>query len=262
MIGITAVLEALLIALTAGGLGAILGVGGGFIMVPGFILLLGIGIKEAVAASLLAVIATSSMSSSYYLERGLVEARLAVLLEFVTAFGSLTGAYIALSLSSQIHTLLFALLLLVISISMIAKASRPSKEEEEKWEGVISRIRLSITGGFSYLAGLFSALFGIGGGVLKVPILDMIAGLPMRFAVATSSYMIGVTAATGSAVYIVHRVVDPSLAGAAVLGAAIGSTLGSRLMGRLSSRTLRVLFGLVIAYAAVRLLLKSLGVGV
>ena len=86
--------------------------------------------------------------------------------------------------------------------------------------------------GVSFLAGNVSAAFGIGGGILKVPVLNAWCGVPMRAAAATSALMIGVTAAASVPIHYAHGYVNPPLAAAAVLGVLIGSRAGFWFGGR------------------------------
>ncbi len=88
-------LAAFALAVVAGVLGALLGLGGGIIVVPALAVLLGVEIRYAIGASIVAVIATSSGSALRFLREGLVNVRLALFLVLATATGALTGATLA-----------------------------------------------------------------------------------------------------------------------------------------------------------------------
>ena len=104
------------------------------------------------------------------------------------------------------------------------------------------------------VAGFFSALFGVGGGIVIVPLLILLAGFVERPAMATSLGAIGITALAGSVFYAFHGKVE--LASAALVGipAALGATAGATLQQKLRHRTLGLAFAALLAVIAVRLL--------
>ena len=81
-------------------------------------------------------------------------------------------------------------------------------------------------------AGVASALLGIGGGIIKVPLMHLAMGVPLRVATATSNLMIGITAAASAVIYVIHGGIDPYVAGPTAIGVFIGATAGSRLSHR------------------------------
>jgi uncharacterized protein len=91
-----------------------------------------------------------------------------------------------------------------------------------------------------------SSLLGVGGGFIKVPVLNAWCGVPMRAAAATSAFMIGVTATAGAIIYYGHGILVPGLAAAAVVGVQIGSLLGMRAAARMDGRWLRLLLAIVL----------------
>jgi uncharacterized membrane protein YfcA len=104
-------------------------------------------------------------------------------------------------------------------------------------------------------AGLFSALFGVGGGLITVPLLMLWAGWGQRPASATSLAMIGITAAAGAALYALHGEVKPGAGLLVGLPAAVGAIAGAWLQQRLRARTLELAFAGLIAVIAIRLLI-------
>jgi uncharacterized membrane protein YfcA len=105
-------------------------------------------------------------------------------------------------------------------------------------------------------AGFFSALFGVGGGIVIVPLLLLVGGWEMRSAAATSLAAIGITAAAGVAVYVVHGEVRPVYAALVGVPAAFGALGGTTLQQRLPVRTLSLLFSVLLVAIAVRLLVQ------
>jgi uncharacterized membrane protein YfcA len=111
----------------------------------------------------------------------------------------------------------------------------------------------------SVAAGLASGLLGIGGGTIKVPLMHLAMGIPLRVATATSNMMIGITAAAGAVIYVIRGGIDPYVAGPTAIGVFIGATAGSRLAHRVDVRYLRWLFVLVLTYTAIQMLLRATG---
>ncbi len=254
-------LELFVGAVGIGFVSAIAGIGGGSLMVPFMVLLLNYNVRVAIATSLLCIVVTSSSAASIYLRRGSVDINTALSLEPATALGAIVGAYITLSLPPRLIKASLGALFLYISVTML-------KESVITGGGVRERASPARTGRkvagllLSFIAGLVSGMFGIGGGVIKVPLMALILGLPIKTAVATSSFMVGLTAASGGAVYLIKGVADPLAVVALSLGIIPGATLGAKYMRRIKPRYVRLTFSLILLYAAVRLIYSVVrGVG-
>ena len=105
-------------------------------------------------------------------------------------------------------------------------------------------------------AGFFSALFGVGGGLVIVPLLLLVGGWEMRTATATSLAAIGITATAGVIVYTVHGHVEPGYAALVGIPAAVGALGGTTLQQRLPVRTLSLLFAALLVAIAVKMLVQ------
>jgi uncharacterized protein len=251
----------------AGSLGALLGLGGGIFLVPFLNLGLSFPITTAAAISLTTVIATSSTVSAGRTGKQLINMRLGMLLEVATAGGSLLGGVTAQMLSQSTLQKLFGFLAAGIAVVMLGRRQRrnvildPSADpgvlggryyEDESGGVVTYRVkRLPVAIVASFLAGNVSSLFGIGGGVIKVPVLNAWCGVPLRAAAATSAFMIGVTASAGAVIYYGQGLLMPALAAAAVLGVQLGSWGGMRLGQRASAKWLKTLMAAVLLIVAV-----------
>ena len=104
-------------------------------------------------------------------------------------------------------------------------------------------------------AGFFGALFGVGGGIVIVPGLLLLAHLAERVALATSLAAVGLVALVGSVVYATQGEVEPGAAAIVGVPAAAGAILGARLQQRLARRTLALAFSALLALLAARLLI-------
>ncbi len=253
--------------LGAGLFGSLVGLGGGVIMVPVLNLIFGLPIKTAVATSLCAVCATSIGGAARYLKKGLVDFRMGLFLETTTVVGAIAGGFLAIAIKPQIISIAFAVVLLYTSANMIMKLRSPEIVISENDRGEINPGRKYTALGLSSLAGMVSAMLGVGGGVVQVPILHLVLKYPIKAAVATSTYMIGITAAAGSLVYLLSQVkgtvnyilIDYHAAGALIVGTLAGSSLGAALSDKLKARSIKLLFIIALLYAALRIGFKSLG---
>jgi uncharacterized membrane protein YfcA len=257
----------------AGGLGALLGIGGGVFLVPFLNLGLHFPIAAAAAISLTTVIATSSSVSAGRSGEQLINMRLGMVLEVATAAGALLGGVTAQMLAQSTVQLLFGIVTAAVAVVMMGRLGRrnvildPSIDpgllggryyEEESGGIVTYRVkRMPIALAASFIAGNLSSLLGIGGGVIKVPALNAWCGVPLRAAAATSAFMIGVTATAGAVIYYGHGQLVPPLAAAAVLGVQLGSWSGMRLSARASARWLKLLMAFVLLIVSLLMLARG-----
>ena len=211
----------------AGCFGAILGVGGGIILVPVLVLAFHVPIHYAIGTSIITVVATSSMAGSFNLERGTVNIRLGMLLEVATALGALGGGLLAGIASPRTLMTLFAVILAPVGVLMLRKGIQEESEPAEDASQYRLR-RLPVAMGLSLGAGTVSGLLGIGGGIIKVPALTLFCNVPARVATATSTFMIGVTAVASAFLYFGRGQVRPALSAVVILGVLAGSALGTQ----------------------------------
>ena len=247
--------------IVSGSLGALLGLGGGIFLVPFLNLGLRFPFAAAAAISLTTVIATSSSVSAGRAGKQLINIRLGMLLEVATAAGSLLGAVTAMLLSASTVQRLFGVATIAVAVVMLTRLQRrnvldASTEpgllggrfyDEESRREVSYRVkRVPFALAASFVAGNLSSLLGIGGGFIKVPVLNAWCGVPMRAAAATSAFMIGVTATAGAVIYYGQGQLQPALAAAAVLGVQIGSWGGMQFGQRASVKWLKMLMAAIL----------------
>jgi len=265
--------------IAAGAFGSLLGLGGGILIVPLLTLGFNLPLREAVGVSLVCVIVTSGASAGVYLERHVANLRLGMVLELFTASGAIIGGTLAFLLPERALAAIFAALLAYVAISMLrrgrveAAAATPSDPPTlqtggrwtphsflERLAGPDYRPHSPIGGAIgSVAAGIVSALLGIGGGLVKVPVMHLIMGVPLRVATATSNLMIGITASTSALIYLLRGGIAPYATGPTALGVFVGATLGSRLAHRVDVRMLRWLFVAVLVYTAYEMLRRAAG---
>ena len=264
------------VGLVAGALGALLGLGGGFIVVPALTLVFGVHIRLAIGASIVAVIATSSGAAVAYVRDRMANMRVGMLLELATTTGAVTGAFLGSVLVPRVLYIIFAGVLVQSGIAVARRKrleDRPPPPPDhmadvlalhgsypDQARGRIVRYRVARTKaglGLMYVAGTVSGLLGVGSGTLKVPAMDLAMGLPMKVSTATSNFMIGVTAAASAGVYFSRGDIDPLITAPIAVGVLVGALGGARLLGGMQPRALRLLFAAVVLVVAVNMLLKA-----
>jgi uncharacterized protein len=267
------------VSLGASALGGMLGMAGGIFVVPILTLFGHIDIRTAIGASIVSVIACSCGSASPFLKGGLVNIRLAVVLETATTLGALTGVLLAGIIPTAYLFILFALILALSAQQMLARrgetAAAATTANTWGWAGALrldasypdrgQRVeyrvrRLPLGMLLMYGAGLISALLGIGSGVLKIPAMDTALRLPIKVSSATSNFMIGVTAAASAGAYFMRGDIVPAVAGPVALGSVVGSLIGARILMAVSNERIRLLFVVVLVLLALQMALSGLGI--
>ena len=258
----------LLTGSVVGVLGAILGIGGGVFLVPALVLIFRIPVHHAVATSIVSVIATSSAATSTNIEKGLANMRLGMALEVATVLGALLGALTAGWLSEAILLRIFAVVLLIVAVSLGWKSSKGERAAILNPQGTMLddqpddlgqlgssfydpaegrqisyRVQKAPLGFLaSLVAGNLSGLLGVGGGFIKVPVIHLICGVPIKAATATSNFMIGVTAVASAFIYYGRGEVRPALTSTVILGVLVGSFIGPAISQRLPGRLVQAIF--------------------
>lgn len=269
------------VGVIAGIFGAILGIGGGMIVTPILTLGLGLDIKYAVGASIIAVIATSSGSTIAYLRDEMLNLRVAMFLEIATTVGAVLGAVLTGVLDATFLYFLFGALLVFTTYNMIRKLmSKNGALPSVKDDKLATQLNLNgtyydkalnkqvdyqvenVPGGFSMMfgAGVASGLLGIGSGAFKVLAMDTIMHMPLKPSSATSNLMMGVTAAASAMVYFFNGSIKPGIAAPLAIGIIVGALIGSRIMTRLKPRLIRMIFVPVMLYLGIQMIAKGFGV--
>ncbi len=273
------VLYYVLIGAAAGTLGSMVGLGGGIIMVPALAILLGVDIKNAISASLISLVATSVMSVSVFAKKHLVHFKLGLILVSTTIVGSFGGSYIGVYLEPKILMLLFGCLMVLAALMLLKNLRVPlrdstqdpiEKKTEEGLLDIVGTIRSEDSGEIetfrvrrvplniilSTFAGCISGLLGVGGGIIQVPMMHLIGGVPIKVASATSSFMIGFTGLAGAVVYFIYDRFDLVMTSALIIGIIGGSFLGSKIAMRVRSKYLIIILLIVLLYSSFRMFAK------
>ena len=179
--------------------------------------------------------------------KGVVDIERGATLQLPTVVGAIIGAVIGSGIDPVVMQLLFALLVLAIGFKMFAKDVKTTPPTQRDF---LFSIAGCVFGGF------ISSLLGVGGGVFFVPILALLIGLPQRTSAATSTFLIGLTAATSAIIYFRQGQMDLDVSIPAAVGILLGAQLGARISGKVPDLFLRRMFA-VVKIVTAGLLLKE-----
>jgi len=266
-------------ALFAGFIGSLTGLGGGVIIVPLLTIGFGVDIRYAIGTSLISVIATSSGAASAYVKEGILNIRIGMFLEIATTLGAIAGAAIAFFAPTHAIAIIFGFVLLYSAVASFIKRNGNAESEimHEKKPGRLIRLLKAkgsyptvdgmknytlqnLGGGFIVMniAGILSGLLGIGSGALKVIAMDSIMKIPFKVSTSTSNFMIGVTAAASAGIYLNRGYIDPVLSMPVMVGVLIGSLIGAKFLIRSRTKSIRLIFAIVITILAFEMIYNGL----
>ena len=265
-------------ALFAGFIGSLTGLGGGVIIVPLLTIGFGVDIRYAIGTSLISVIATSSGAASSYVKEGILNIRIGMFLEIATTLGAIAGVAIAFFAPTHAIAVIFGFVLLYSAVVSFIKRKETFAENisEKKSSRMIELLKAKGTyftdnglkkytlqhlgGGFFVMgiAGVLSGLLGIGSGALKVIAMDSIMKIPFKVSTSTSNFMIGVTAAASAGIYLNRGYIDPVLSMPVMIGVLIGSLFGARYLIISHTKSIRLIFAIVITLLAFEMIYNGL----
>jgi uncharacterized membrane protein YfcA len=261
----------------AGLLGSLVGLGGGIFVVPLLTLAFGLPIEQAVGASIVSVIATSSGAAAAYVRDRLTNLRIGMFLEIATTLGALTGALAAGFAPAGALYLVFGLVLLASAAPLVLRlgedipkgvhndrladalglaSSYPDRQLGMEVPYQVTRVPLGF--GLMYVAGAISGLLGIGSGSFKVVAMDTVMRLPMKVSTTTSNFMIGVTAAASAGIYFARGDIRPLVAAPVALGVLAGAVVGAQLLTHLKTATVKKIFLVLLVAVALEMLFRGI----
>jgi uncharacterized membrane protein YfcA len=135
-------------------------------------------------------------------------------------------------------------------------ASSFPNERGEKISYLVEQVPTALI--YMYIAGILSALLGIGSGILKVLAMDTAMKLPMKVSSATSNFMIGVTATASAAAYFAQGLIRPEIAAPVAVGIIFGSVAGARVMVKMNPKVLRYIFVVLLGVVSIQMIIKGL----
>ncbi|OGB93407.1 MAG: hypothetical protein A3G35_12945 [candidate division NC10 bacterium RIFCSPLOWO2_12_FULL_66_18] len=243
-----------------GVLGTLIGAGGGWMIVP--LLLLGFHFtpQQAVGTSLAVVFFNALSGSVAYMVQGRVLYLMGIVFGLATIPGALLGARLAQYLDANAFSALFGILLLAIAAflfwgeRLMLGVGRKAAADEAALRSVRSPV-LRWGALVSFFVGIISSLFGVGGGIIHVPFLILILGIPVHAATATSQFVLAITSLTGSLAFLRQGQIQLATAASMGLGVLIGAQGGAFLSTRMRGEPIRRLLAAALAIFALRLIL-------
>jgi uncharacterized membrane protein YfcA len=225
-------------SIVAGTLGALLGLGGGIIVIPILTLMAGLNIHYAIGASIVSVIATSSGAAATYVRDKITNIRLGMFLEMATTTGAVVGAWMAGLLPGRALSIVFGLVLAHAAWTMYRSRG------EDVPTGVVGSplaTRLRLHGTYYDLA-------------LSRRVDYQVRGVPQGFGMM---WIAGVTAAASAGIYFLRGDIHPFIAAPVALGILIGTVAGTRLLLRLRGAAIRKVFLVVLLVVALQMIWRG-----
>ena len=261
------------VSILSGCFGAMLGLGGGVILIPVLVSVLGVDVKSAIAASLVAVVTTSGAAALIRGRDSMSNYRVGVTLEVAAGLGAIAGAVLATLAPGDVLTMLFGVSLLATGALSWRAVDDTERVLPQTWWGRVLQLdgveetkeglkvyyvqKVPVGLGVMTIAGLLSGMLGIGSGAYKVLAMDTCMRMPFRVSTITSNFMIGITAASGVMVYLRDGMVDPTIAGPVLIGIVPGAMFGSWLVPKIHVSTLKKIFLIVIVLVGLQMMFKG-----
>jgi len=234
----------------AGIIGSMIGLGGGFVIVP-ILTFFGFSPQLAASNSLFAAFSNAVASTISYAKQKRIEYSLGLKLGLFSIPGTILGAYISDGITPSPFKILFGIVLLASSVYIFLKRKMEAREYN------LSKQIMILAVGASFFAGMISSLFGIGGGVVFVPLMVIAIGLSMKMAAPTSQFILLFASASGMIAHALLGHPDFYQALFLSIGAFAGGLVGSRLSLQVEEKKLRILVTAVLVIAAIKLFTDS-----
>ena len=241
----------ILLGFAAGVLGSMIGLGGGIIIVPALTFL---GFPPTVAASnsLFAALSNAVASTISYTKQKRIEFSLGLKLGLLSVPGTVLGALFSNDAAPDVFKILFGFVLIASAIYIFLRKKIESRET------TLSKQMLIFTIGASFFAGIISAFFGIGGGIIFVPLMVVGMGMAMKKAAPTSQLILLFSSLSGVIVHSFLGHPDFTQVGFLAIGSFVGGLVGARLSIDIKERYLQILISIIILITAGKLFFDSM----
>ena len=236
----------LVIGVIIGTLGTLIGVGGGFILMPILLFLYQNDSPETLTSITLTATFVNSLSGTIaYARMKKINFKYGLIFAAFSIPGAVIGAYLTQFVDRDIFSLIFAILLISVSVLIFIR-TKPDTNVIESHEISLSWRKLTAGILISIFVGMLSSFLGIGGGIIHVPVLSNVFSFPVHIATATSHFILSITSFAGLMVHIVtgkyhHGILRAAfISGGALIGAQLGAMLSSKIKGKIIIRILAI----------------------
>jgi uncharacterized membrane protein YfcA len=251
-------------------MGALAGLAGAFLTLP-VLRFLGVEPRVAAAASLSMALANAASASFAYWRQGRLDWKIAGLIAITGVPAGIAGALAVQHVKAASFDLLLAGMQVLIIISLLRRRPAPAEVDDPRANRVLTdafgiehryRIEPALLLGIGVVVGFISSFFGIGGGIVMVPVMILLLRVPPHIATATSSFAILLTSPAGVLTHFFLERADPSkliyYATFLAIGGLAGGQIGARLAPYVSARALQILLAVLLAAAAASLVARHL----
>jgi uncharacterized membrane protein YfcA len=239
------------IALGIGGglFGSIIGVGGGIIFTP-ILTMIGLPPAQISSTSLMAVTFTSISSVISYARHRRIKYRIACKIALLSMPGAILGVYLSTVISIGLFKMFFSIILIIAVIYILFNGSTKNEKGKKKIQFDPYPLLYSC----AFAAGIVSSLFGVGGGIIFVPMLLILMSMKMFEAAPTSQFIIMISAATGLVIHAIMGNPNYVFAMSLAVGAFVGGAIGAELSGHLRENFLRIFLSISLLFVSGRLI--------
>jgi len=259
-----------LFAFLVGIVSSMIGVGGGFLIVPILVLIYAISTHLAVGTSVVMIIFAALSSAFAYARQRRIDYSLGLILATGSIPSAALGAYATSFISPEGLASLFGVFLIIVAVRMlVAPDSGKAKRGSRIWgwvrmikdaQGQVFDYEANMVPGMalSLLAGFASGFFGVGGGAVMVPVMVLVMTMPMHIAVATSMFIMIFTSVSAATTHIVLGNVLADSAIALGVGIVFGTQVGAFAARRLKARSLQRVFAVFLLVIGARMAFQYL----
>ncbi|NTW52786.1 MAG: sulfite exporter TauE/SafE family protein [Chlorobiaceae bacterium] len=255
------------------------GVGGGVLFVPIVSSFFPFHLDFVRGAGLLVAMAGALSAGPPLMRKGLADLKLGLPMALVGSISSIAGALVGLAMPAQNVQLLLGIVIISIAAIMIKagrsgypEVSQPDRlsqmlqisglyyeefgKHEVSWQ--VHRTPLGLV--FFFIIGFIGGMFGLGAGFANVPVFNLLMGVPLKVAVATSGLVLSINGSAAAWVYLFKGAVLPLIAVPSIGGMMLGSKIGAKMLPKVNTRTIRLIVITILALSGFRSLLKGLGI--
>jgi uncharacterized membrane protein YfcA len=249
----------ILLGFCVGTIGTLIGVGGGFMLIPILLFLFPESSNVWISSvSMWVVTLNASSGSIAYLRQGRVHLRAAVAFILASLPGSVLGVWIGQQVNRATFEMVFGIAIVLYALLLLFKGAPKSHASSITATSKLDRASYLQGALISVFVGFIASFFGIGGGVIHVPLLSQVLGFPVHLAAGTSHFILAITAWFTTAVHLwngdihLNEPILWQLGGGVIVGAQVGAHLSHRV----SSRVILRILACALLLVGVRLLLR------
>ena len=261
------------IGVLIGVIGTLIGAGGGFIHVPILIIFYGFSPQHAIGTSITVVMLNAISGTFSYIMQKRIDYEIGIKFAVAASPGVFIGALLSQLFGITSFSIIFGLLLMVLSYYLfsgrefsvvrmkVAAAPQTRCLRDATGQEFSYAPDMSVGFSASFLIGIFSGLFGIGGGIIHVPLMYSALGIPVHIATATSHFILAITSFVGVVVFLGLNFIDLDYAIVLGIGTIIGATFGARLSLNTDPQIIKKVIALCLFLLALKLIFGVLSGG-